>query len=162
VHGEAVELARQADGKIGDIDHPPRFADLRADLPISENQCAPGPAYARAAVADLAVISPRLGAGIMRHSRRTRRPRHHGFVIRDARHSNARQGFARGGTEGNQLSSRGFGDPISVAGAGIYCLDVQFLKNIGNYVACGKHTFILALGVGHRCRDGFRARLKAE
>jgi hypothetical protein len=34
-----------------------------------------------------------------------------------------------------------------VAGSGIYCLDVQFLKNIWDNVARGKHTFILTLGV---------------
>jgi hypothetical protein len=39
---------------------------------------------------------------------------------------------------------------------------VQFLENVGNDVACGKHIFILALGVGHRGRDGLCARLKAE
>ena len=143
VHGEAVELAREADGEIGDVDHLLHFAQaFGQDLAhLERNERAQILLMSAQFIADLAHDVAAFGGG--HHApfeKGLGGARHDGFVIRDARHANARQGFAGGGTEGNQLAARGFGDPISVAGAGIYCLDVQFLENIGNDVACGKHT----------------------
>ena len=70
--------------------------------------------------------------------------RHHGLIIGETCHAHAGQRFAGGGAKGNQFAARGVGDPISMAGAGIDCFDVQSFQQIGNSVVGGKHALILS------------------
>ena len=147
VHGEAVKLAREADGEIGDIDHLLHFAQaFGQDLAhLERDQRAQFLLMGAQLVADFAHDIAALGRG--HHTPFEEGfggARHHGFVIGGAGHAHTGQRFAGGGTEGNQFAARGFGDPIAMAGAGIYCLDVQFLKQFGNNLVRGKHAFILA------------------
>ena len=154
VHGEAVELAREADGEIGDVDHLLHLAEaLGQDLAHFERDQRAQVLLVRAQlVADLAHdVAAFRAPGIMRHSRKASAAlRHDGFVIGDARPCGRAPAARRWRDRGSQFAARGFGDPVAVAGAGIHRLDVQLLEDIGNDVARGKHIFILALGVGHR------------
>ena len=152
VHGEAVKLAREADGEIGDIDHLLHFAQaFGQDLAhLERDQRAQFLLMGAQFVADFAHDLAALGSG--HHAPFEEGfggARHDGFVIGGAGHAHAGQRFAGGRAEGNEFAARGFGDPIPVTGAGIYRLDVQFLEQFGNNLVRSGHAFILSRGARH-------------
>ncbi len=127
-HGESVELARQADGEIGDIDHLLHFAlALGQDLAHFErDQRAEIVFEAPQLVADLAHDLAALGGG--EHAPAFEHFRclgHHRLVFFGRREPNARQFAAIGGIERSDgLSARGR-DPFSAACPGILRLDAE-------------------------------------
>ena len=89
-------------------------------------------------------------------------PRHDGFVIRDARHAHARQGFAGGGTEAKSARRPRVRRSNRRGRRRNLRLDVQFLENVGNDLARGKHTLHFSPWGCDRGRESFRAWLKAK
>ena len=153
VHGEAVELAREADGEIGDVDHLLHFAQAfgAGSCPFRATPARPDPVlWARSSLPISRTISPRLGRG--HHApfeEGLGGARHHGFVIRRHRPCCTRaSGSPVAGQKETSSPPDGFGDPIAVTGAGIHGLDVEFLENIGNNQVRGSHTLHFSAGTG--------------
>ncbi len=150
VHGEAVELAREADGEIGDVDHLLHFAQaLGQDLAHFErDQRAQILLCARAVRCRFRARSRRAGerasCAIPGRPRR-RAPSRFRNPPRPAMRTRASASPVAGLRESSSPPD-GFGDPIAIAGAGIHGLDVQFFENIGNNQVRSGHALILALG----------------
>ena len=72
--------------------------------------------------------------------------RHHRLIVGGPGHAHAGEEFAGRRTGGGEFAAGGFGDPVAVAGAGVYRFDVKVFEEIGNGVVDGGHSLILACG----------------
>ena len=153
VHGEAVELAGEADGEIGDVDHLLHFAlAFGQDFAHFEADEGAEVVFVGAEfVGDLAHDFAAFGCG--RHA-----PFEEGFlgarddvlVVVEAGHANAGERLVVGGIDGDQFGAGGIRNPIAPAGAGIQRLDVELLEQGGNRFE-GGHDFIVGRGRRETC-----------